>query len=301
MTVMCSKLFFILLIISWKCELYSACHYTPSIPGVYYLTLEIHGISPKSYCTVNNQFQIALINIPYPFSYDIATALSTCAACFLILASYLYYDREILGLASKSLSAKRKLNQKNPTFKGMTMKYLQRFDSILRGDVQAPFQAVNNSPDNDKIGVPLSSKKAEPRKGSIQLNPNGVFIVKSAKFADPDPIEDSDEILQNSSESRIDEDPTQEEQKTQEQKKSESIEKSSSPEPLNQERSGVEDAERSDSDISEEISEDEDEALLDDAEMELFDGLTESNEGDYGAQVGDLNISVSSLNKFLAE
>jgi hypothetical protein len=35
--------------------------------------------------------------------------------------------------------------------------------------------------------------------------------------------------------------------------------------------------------------------------MELFDGLIEANEGDYGAQVGDLNISVSSLSKFLSE
>ncbi|KAJ3304370.1 hypothetical protein HDV03_002851 [Kappamyces sp. JEL0829] len=100
----------------WKCHFNSPCHYiaSPTLgsPSIYYITLQVSGVAPTqkdSYCSISYQFQLALVSIPPPLAYQIATIVSVCAFSFVLLAGTLYYYRNHFGLGAP-VRAKRNVS-----------------------------------------------------------------------------------------------------------------------------------------------------------------------------------------------
>ena len=251
--------------------------------GVYYLILQVQGQSSSSqtYCSVSTEFKIALINIPYPFAYDIATALSTCAFCFLVLSGYLFYNRDIFGLTSTSKSAKKQKGAEPvviPLLNSVAAKFIPRM-SVREGRVS--FSEV----------------------GRESVQPKKSVVLKTAKFADPDPIEESSSSGSNSKRSSIDDTPMERPLE------SELEDKSGSQLELEKEWNGEQrwggDGEDEDDDaeieeyFEEGFSQDEDEALLEDLELAALDGFQLAKPNEAGTDVGDVHISLSSLNQYL--
>lgn len=78
---------------------------------MYFLTVKATAVEfLNQYCHVSTEFQIALINIPYPFAYDITTIICVCLTCFLITGLYMWFEEETFGIKLKAERKKSRFN-----------------------------------------------------------------------------------------------------------------------------------------------------------------------------------------------
>lgn len=141
--------------------------------------------------------------------------------------------------------------------------------------------------------------------GRESVQPKKSVVLKTAKFADPDPIEESSSSGENSKRSSIDDTPMKNFEQERDDKSGSQLELEKE---WNGEQSWGGDGEDEDDEDDAEIeeyfeeggfSQDEDEALLEDLELAALDGFQLAKPNEAGTDMGDVHISLSSLNQYL--
>jgi hypothetical protein len=74
---------------------------------MYYLRLQVDVIDPpKTYCKISQKIDIALLNTPISFAWDIGVISLSCLTCCIALVAYMWIYQDDLGLRSETLRPK---------------------------------------------------------------------------------------------------------------------------------------------------------------------------------------------------